>query len=83
MTRLGRCWERHKPRFFLPAGHAGLISFYDDYIAHGVLFAADGTQISDAVTPHLLNRYKNDPLVSFAHRALPAKTRKCRRLRAG
>ena len=65
--------ERHKPRFYLPAGHAGLISFYDDYIAQGVLWAADGTQMSDAVTPRLLNRHKGDPLVSFVHQASPDK----------
>ena len=65
--------ERHRPRFHLPAGHAGLISFYDDYIAQGVLRAAGGTVISEAVTPELLNRHKHDPLVGFEHRALPSK----------
>ncbi len=59
--------ERFKPRFFLPDGHAGLISFYDDYVSHGVLKAADGEIISDAVTPQLLNRHKADPGVVFEH----------------
>lgn len=59
--------ERHRPRFYLPRGHAGLISFYDDYIAQGVLKRADGPVISNSVTRLLLNRHKNDPGVVFAH----------------
>ena len=60
--------ERHRPRFHLPKGHAGLISFYDDYIAQGVLSRANGAVLSTAVTRDLLNRHRDDPAVVFAHR---------------
>ena len=60
--------EKHKPRFYLPENHAGLISFYDDYVAQGVLTSAGGDVISNAVTPELLNRHKDDPSVMFIHR---------------
>jgi hypothetical protein len=29
--------ERHRPRFFLPPAHAGMIDFYGDYVARGEL----------------------------------------------
>ena len=61
--------ERHRPRIYLPAGHAGLISFYDDYIAQGVLKSGTGEVLSDNVSPDLLNRHKDDPSVVFEHRA--------------
>ena len=58
---------RHRPRFFLPDGHEGPISFYGDYVAQGVLRTLDGAVISDAVTPELLNRMRDDPQVEFEH----------------
>ena len=60
--------EKHRPRFYLPEDHAGLISFYDDYVAQGVLTSAGGDVISNAVTPELLNRHRDDPKVMFIHR---------------
>ena len=60
--------EKHKPRFYLPENHAGLIGFYDDYVAQGVLTSAGGDVVSNAVTPELLNRHKDDPTVMFIHR---------------
>lgn len=59
--------ERHKPIFMLPRDHAGLIDFYADYIAHGVLYDGTETQISTAVSRDILNNYKNDPLALFIH----------------
>ena len=52
---------RHRPRFFLPEEHAGLISFYDDYIAQGTLVDGKGELVSENVTPEILNRHRNDP----------------------
>ncbi len=60
--------ERHKPKFYLPDGHAGPVDFYRDYIDHGVLTDADGNMISDQVTADILNRHKNDLGVVFTHR---------------
>ncbi len=59
--------RRHQPRIYLPAHHAGLISFYDDYIAQGVLKGPDGKAISADVTPSLLNAHRDDPRVVFEH----------------
>ncbi|MGI9414467.1 MAG: hypothetical protein ACR2PM_12405 [Hyphomicrobiales bacterium] len=59
---------KHRPRFYLPADHAGLISFYDDYIAQGVLTSAGGEVISGKVSPALLNAHRHDPAVVFTHR---------------
>lgn len=59
--------ERHRPRIFLPPGHEGPVSFYDDYIAHGVLTAGDGTTISANVSQAILNAHKNDPQVTFSY----------------
>lgn len=59
--------QRHRPRFFLPGDHAGLISFYDDYIAQGTLRGPDGEVISSRVTPSLLNAYKDKLRVCFEH----------------
>jgi hypothetical protein len=47
--------QRFRPRFMLPAGHAGLIDFYNDYIAHGILCAAHGSVLSNRVTATILN----------------------------
>ena len=66
-----RLLERHRPRFFLPPQHAGLIDFYSDYIASGTLYGADGTLLADQVTPGALNVYKTEPRVYFVHRPAP------------
>jgi hypothetical protein len=60
--------QRHRPRLWLPAGHAGAIDFYGDYIAHGTLVSGDGSVQSNAVDRALLNRLKNDPRAVFTHR---------------
>ena len=60
--------EKYRPRFYLPKNHAGLISFYDDYVAQGVLASDSGDVLSNAVTPELLNRHRDDPSVTFVHR---------------
>ncbi len=58
---------RHRPRFFLPEEHAGLISFYDDYIAQGTLVDGKGELVSENVTPEILNRYRDDTQAVFTH----------------
>lgn len=63
--------HKHRPRFFLPAQHAGLIDFYADYIASGELRDRGGRLISSAVTPAILNAHKDDPRVAFTHRPSP------------
>lgn len=60
--------QRHRPRLWLPAGHAGPIDFYGDYIAHGTLVSGDGRVQTGAVDRALLNRFKNDPQAVFTHR---------------
>lgn len=60
--------QRHRPRLWLPAGHAGPIDFYGDYIAHGTLVSGDGSVQSSTVDRALLNRLKNDPRAVFTHR---------------
>lgn len=57
----------YQPRFYLPEGYEGPIDFYQDYIAHGRLVDGDGDLISDDVSQDLLNDWKNDPRVVFAH----------------
>lgn len=59
--------RRHQPRIYLPPDHPGLISFYDDYIAQGVLKGPDGKTLSTRVTPSLLNAHRDDPKVVFEH----------------
>ncbi len=59
--------KRHQPRIFLPKNHAGLISFYDDYIAQGRLKGPDGHVMTAQVTQRLLNAHKEDPQVLFEH----------------
>jgi hypothetical protein len=60
--------QRHRPRLWLPAGHAGPIDFYGDYIARGTLVSGDGSVQSNTVDRALLNRFKNDPQAVFTHR---------------
>ena len=60
--------DRYKPRLYLPPNHAGLIDFYQDYIAQGSLFAADGKRISANVTREILNANKENFGVIFQHR---------------
>jgi hypothetical protein len=59
--------EEHRPRFFLPAGHAGLIGFYEDYIAQGRLYDGAGKLQLRPVNRELLNRLRDDPGARFAH----------------
>lgn len=58
---------RHRPRFFVPPDHAGLIDFYRDYIAQGQLSGGDGRLVSAQVTPELLNAHKDDARAVFTH----------------
>jgi hypothetical protein len=64
--------QRHMPRLWLPAGHAGPIDFYGDYIAHGTLVSGDGVMQPQPVDRALLNRCKNDALAVFTHRPCTA-----------
>ena len=67
--------HKHRPRFFLPDGHVGLVDFYDDYIANGTLTTGDGTFRSDQVDSALLNQVKNDPAAVFVHQQRPGLAR--------
>ncbi len=59
--------ERYRPRFMLPKGHAGLIGFYEDYIAQGKLRDAEGIVLSASLDQLELNNVKDDPGVVFEH----------------
>ncbi|MFO0996933.1 MAG: hypothetical protein U1F33_09635 [Alphaproteobacteria bacterium] len=63
-----RLLAAHAPRILLPAGHPGLIGFYPDYIAQGMLTDGAGRVISTAVDREILNAHKADPLAIFVHR---------------
>jgi hypothetical protein len=58
---------RYRPRFRLPEGQPGPVDFYRDYVAHGSLYDGQGSLVSGAVTPELLNRFKDDPGAEFRH----------------
>jgi hypothetical protein len=58
---------RHAPRFMLPDGHAGLIGFYEDFIARGRLVAPDGREVARGPTPAQLNAVRDDPRIEFVH----------------
>ena len=60
--------QEYRPRLWLPEGHEGPIDFYRDYVAQGELREGKGALISAAVTPEVLNEWKSDPAVVFAHR---------------
>jgi hypothetical protein len=60
--------QRHRPHLWLPAGQAGPIDFYSDYIAHGTLVSGDGRAQDNPVDRALLNRFKSDPGAVFTHR---------------
>ncbi|MGI9371256.1 MAG: hypothetical protein ACR2OJ_02075 [Hyphomicrobiales bacterium] len=62
--------KKHKPRFYLPPDHDGLISFYGDYIAGGRLLNGEGKEISRPITQEKLNTHKLDPEAQF----IPART---------
>ncbi len=66
--------RRHLPRLWLPAGHAGPIDFYGDYIANGTLVAGDGRVQAQPVDAALLNQHKQDPLAVFTHQPCTACT---------
>lgn len=59
--------QRHRPHYFLPAGHPGLIGFYQDYIAHGTLRNGRGERQAQPVTRASLNRLRSDPAAVFVH----------------
>ncbi len=59
--------ERHRPHLWLPAGHAGPIDFYRDYIAQGKLVTGDGQQHPGPVSAALLNQFKHDARAVFTH----------------
>ena len=63
---------RYAPRFMLPPGHAGLIGFYEDYIAHGRLLDGDGRVIARDLGRDQLNAVRDQPRVEFVHE--PAST---------
>ena len=67
--------ERYRPRLFLPAGSEGPISFYEDYIAQGVLYDREEKPISRRVTRAILNAHRADPEVLFVHRLTGAPAR--------
>ena len=60
--------RRHRPHWMLPPGHPGAVSFYDDYIANGVLVDGNGAVVSDRVTAAILNAHGDDPRATFTHR---------------
>jgi len=59
--------ELHRPEFYLPEGHKGMIDFYRDYVARGVLADGAGEVVSAQVTPEILNEHKDDPGARFTH----------------
>ncbi|PWQ97887.1 hypothetical protein [Leucothrix arctica] len=58
--------KQYRPRVFLAEGQTRFIDFYDDYIANGALYN-DDKLISKAVTPELLNQYKDSFTAEFRH----------------
>ena len=62
--------KRYRPHLYITAGTPPPLRFYDDYIAQGRLIGEDGTVLSGAVTPALLNLHKEEPRTVFEH--LPA-----------
>lgn len=72
-TREKKLLQKYRPRLFLGKGQEGPISFYKNYIANGTLYNGAGKVISDNPTPSLMNQYKEDPYVTFVHKASPGK----------
>ena len=58
---------RYAPRFMVPAGHAGLIGFYEDYVASGRLVDGAGRTIARDPNRAELNAVRDDPRVTFIH----------------
>ena len=67
--------ERYRPRLYIVDGAPSPIRFYEDYVAQGRLIDRDGAVISTAVSPALLNRYRDNPHVVFKHEPTGAATR--------
>ena len=63
---------QYRPRVFLAEGQTRFIDFYGDYISNGALYH-DDELISEAVTPELLNQYKDSFTAEFRHSAEPVK----------
>ena len=59
--------QRYRPRLAVGENQEGPISFYRDYIAHGVLYDSAGNQLSQQVDAGLLNRHRADPGMLFEH----------------
>lgn len=66
-ARYQRMLTDYKPHLWLDDTAEGPIDFYQDYISAGELRNREGDLISDAVSPELLNRYRDDPTVTFEH----------------
>lgn len=58
---------RFAPRFMVPGGHAGLIGFYEDYVASGRLLDGEGRTIARDPSRAQLNAVRDDPRVTFVH----------------
>ena len=62
---------RFRPRLFVDKTAEGLISFYRDYIAQGVLNDATGARLSTQVGRQQLNLYRTRTDVVFVHQPQP------------
>jgi hypothetical protein len=58
---------QYRPRLFVGPDEEGPVSFYDDYVANGTLYDADGRIIDDSVDRELLNRHRDEPEIVFVH----------------
>lgn len=59
--------QQYRPRVFMAEGQTRFLDFYADYIAHGELYDK-GQLVSKAVTPQLLNQYKDSFQAEFRHK---------------
>jgi len=67
--------ERFRPHVWIAAGAHPPVSFYDDYIASGVLYDGQGRPVSERVDRTALNASKHDPAAVFVHRRPARPTR--------
>ncbi|MGR4001427.1 MAG: hypothetical protein OD811_06555 [Alphaproteobacteria bacterium] len=59
--------DRHRPFYWLGAGAARPVAFYEDYIARGILYGSGGEVLSRSVDGEILNRHSRDRGVMFEH----------------